>query len=580
MKNRDNFFIEPDEIFLDSKNLQNFDQQQFEGKIEKSISKKTIILLGFFFFIIIAIFSFQLQILQIGKGQIFFNRSQNNTLKKVLVFADRGIIYDRNKKELVWNKKNDESVSDNTSIPIRSYLSPGFSHILGYVTYPEKDNSGFYYQNNFIGIDGLEKTYDNLIEGKNGSKILEIDALGKVYTENIIEDPQRGEDLITTIDSRIQGALFSLLKNAAEKRSFRGGSGILLDINNGEIITSTSFPEYNSEILSLGQDKKIINNYLTDKRNFFLNRNISGLYTPGSIIKPILAMAALNENLIDPNKKILSTGSISIPNPYFPGKETIFKDWKAHGWIDMRKALAFSSNTYFYMIGGGYKEQKGLGIENIKKYARLFGIGEKIEIDLPGIKSGIIPGPEWKLKNAGNGPWRIGDTYHTAIGQYGFQITPLEIARVIAAIANNGKLVNPHFLLNSPELVPRSDLKNSNYELNATEKSDLGTNLDLKKEHFKIVQEGMREVVLNGTGYMLNVPYVKISAKTGTAQLGFLNERINSWVVGFFPSEKPKYAFVILLESGPSYRSELVASKVLAREFFDWMSINTPEYFD
>ena len=154
-------------------------------------------------------------------------------------------------------------------------------------------------------------------------------------------------------------------------------------------------------------------------------------------------MGALTEGVIDPYKKILSTGSISIPNPYFPDQKTVFKDWKAHGWTDMREAIAVSSDVYFYEIGGGFESQKGLGIVNIEKYAQLFGIGQKTGIDLPDEKGGIIPGPEWKIKNFKGEPWRIGDTYNTVIGQYGFQVTPLEMVRAISAIANYGTLVTP-----------------------------------------------------------------------------------------------------------------------------------------
>ena len=150
-----NFFVEPDEIFLDSKNLENFDRQQFEGRIEKPISKKTIFFIGFFFLLFLVIFSTRLGYLQIQKGEIYLNRSENNVLEKQIIFSDRGIIYDRNKVELAWNKKG-----VNMPTTIRTYLSPGFSHILGYVSYPMQDKSGNFWQSEFIGKDGLEKQYN------------------------------------------------------------------------------------------------------------------------------------------------------------------------------------------------------------------------------------------------------------------------------------------------------------------------------------------------------------------------------------------------------------------------------------
>jgi len=549
-----NSFVEPDEIFLDSTNLGNFDRQQFEGRIERPISKQIIWMISGFFLLCTLIFSGRLIHLQIVKGESYYQRSENNTLEGTTLFADRGIIYDRNKEELAWNKKE-----EGLDFSIRSYKNPGFSHILGYVKYPNKDNAGNYWQSEFEGLDGLEKQYNNIIKGENGSKITETDALGNIHSENIVNAPKRGDDLNTTIDSRLQGTLFNIIEKTAKDYSFAGGAGIILDIQNGEILTSTSFPEYSSEILSQGKDKEIIQGYMADKRKVFLDRTISGLYTPGSVVKPILALGALVENIIDPLKEILSTGSISIPNPYFPDQPTIFKDWRANGWTNMEEAIAVSSDIYFYAIGGGYQDQKGLGVLNIEKYAKLFGIGEKTGIDLPDETQGVIPNPEWKLKNFNGDPWRIGNTYHTAIGQYGFQATPMEMTRATSAIANSGTLITPHFILGDKEKENKTRV------------------IDIQDEYFNIVKEGMRQAVTYGTAASLNVPYVKVAAKTGTAQLGITRNRVNSWVVGFFPYENPKYAFTIMMESGPTTNS-VNASSVM-RQLLDWMYWETPEYF-
>lgn len=566
-----NSFVEPDEIFLDSKNLENFDNQQFEGRIEKTISKKVFFSLISIFIVVISFFILRLQNLQIKNGELFLKRSENNTLIKTTIFAERGIIYDRNMKEMAWNKNkmdlnskddlqklNIENENQNLLNIERTGLSNGFSHLLGYVNYPTKDSSGKYWQTEFVGKSGLEKEYNDKINGINGSKVVEMDAQGNIHSQNLLFLPKRGEDLVTSIDSRIQNKVFLLIKDLVQKSNYEGGAGVIMDVRNGEIITSTSYPEYDLEIMSYGKDKEKINFYLTDKRKIFLDKVISGLYTPGSIVKPILALGALNEGIISPEKKILSTGSISLPNPYFKDKKNIFKDWKAHGWTDMREAIAVSSDVYFYSIGGGYKDQKGLGIINIEKYAKLFGIEEKTGIDIPNEKSGNIPNPEWKIKNFKGDPWRIGDTYHTSIGQYGFQVTPLEMVRAIGAIANNGKLVSPHFLLNDK----------------TKEKS---INLNLRLEDLKVVKEGMRLTTKIGTASNLNLPYLELGAKTGTAQLGVAKNRVNSWIVGFFPYENPKYAFVILMESAPS--SGYTNASTVMRGLFDWMNENTKEYF-
>ena len=563
-----NSFVEPDEIFLDSENLENFDSQQFEGRIEKQIHKKTVIFLGIFCVFFIGLFLIQLGRLQIQKGEAYLKRSENNTLTKQVIFADRGVIYDRNNVKLVWNEKGKDITAQATTteiakdfkMPTREYLSPGFSHILGYVSYPTQDKSGKFWQTEFIGINGLEKQYNDKIKGENGSKTVEIDATGKVQSENVVNSPKLGADLVTTLNSRIQKQLFLFIKGLAESRSFVGGAGVIMNAQNGEILTSVSFPEYNSKILSLGKDTKTIKNYFSDKRKVFMNRTISGLYTPGSVVKPFFALSALTEGIIDPSKQILSTGSISIQNPYFPDQTTVFKDWRVNGWTDMREAIAVSSDVYFYTIGGGYQGQKGLGIVNLGKYARMFGIGAGLTgIDLLGEKEGTIPSIEWKEENFPGDPWRIGNTYHTSIGQYGFQVTLMQMVRAVSALANNGKLVTPHYILGD------------------TEKEKQFSIIDIKKENFDVVHEGMRQAVTYGTAIALDVPYVSVAAKTGTAQLGVLKNKVNSWVMGFFPYENPKYTFVIMMESGSSTNSTGASS--VMRQLLDWMSVNTPEYF-
>ncbi len=550
---KENFFVEPDEIFLDATNLENFDRQQFEGRIEKPIPKRTIIVAGAVSFLILALFSVRLSYLQIQKGQAYLERSKNNVLEGQIIFSERGIIYDRNKVELAWNNKE-----EGKEFPVRAYLTPGFSHTLGYVSYPMRDKSGNYWQTYFEGKDGLEKQYDSLLKGKNGSKIVEVDARGAVHSENIVNAPVRGRDLVTTIDSRLQKELYSLIRDFSVSNSFLGGAAVLADVRNGEVLASVSFPEYDSSVVSLGKDKQKIEAYLTDKRKVFLDRTISGLYTPGSIVKPFFALGALMEGVIDPYKKILSTGSISIPHPYLKGQETIFKDWKAHGWVDMRQALAVSSDVYFYEIGGGFEDQRGLGIANIEKYAKLFGVGETTGVDLPDEKNGVIPSPEWKAKNFKGEPWRVGDTYNTSIGQYGFQMTPMEAVRAVSAVANHGTLPTPHFVLGDE--VKEKETRS----------------IEAPSQYFDVVREGMRLGVTSGTSSLLNVPYVEVAGKTGTAQLGVSKDKVNSWVTGFFPFENPKYAFAVLMEAGPSGGS--VGASFVMRGLLDYMLLNTPEY--
>jgi penicillin-binding protein 2 len=267
-------------------------------------------------------------------------------------------------------------------------------------------------------------------------------------------------------------------------------------------------------------------------------------------------MGVLDQKVISPTKQILSTGSISIPNPYFPDKPSVFMDWKAHGLVDLRRALAVSSNVYFYEVTGGYKDQKGIGIDNVEKYVRMFGFGTTTGVIFPGEKKGIIPDPEWKKENFQGEDWRVGDTYNTAIGQYGFQVTPIQVVRAVAALVNGGKLLVPTYLKDS--------------------KPEITSVITLDQNYYNIVKEGMRLGVTDGTSQALNVPYVKFASKTGTAQLGVAKDQVNSWVIGFWPYENPKYAYAVVMERGS--KNNQFGAVLVIRGLLDWMQVYGDEY--
>lgn len=546
--------IDPDEIFLDSSNLPQFDTHQFEGRIDSPISHTTGFVVLAFFILTISFFTVRAGMLQIKKGDEYIELSERNYLRHTPLFAARGVIYDRNKVELAWN-----APSDDPEVLFRKYKEiPGLAHVLGYIQYPTKDSSGFYYREDFIGMDGVEKTLNDTLQGENGLRIIEVNALGKVNRENIVRPPKNGTPVTLSIDSEVQSKMHQVIKGIADRVGFAGGAGVIMDIHTGEIIALTSYPEYDSNIMSDAKDRDKINAYLRSKNTPFLDRASDGLYTPGSIIKPFMALAALAEKIIDPSKQILSTGSIAIQNEYDPKMQTIFKDWKAHGYTDMRRAIAVSSDVYFYSIGGGYKEQKGLGIRKIDEYVVKFGFGEKVPSDFfKQSPSGVIPTPEWKIKNFDGDTWRLGNTYHTSIGQYGFQVTPLQAVRAVASIANNGDILVP--------------------TLFKTDTAQVEKTIDLPKEYYTIVQEGMRQAVLDGTGGSLKVPYVEIAAKSGTAELGASKEKVNSWMIGYFPYSNPKYAFAVVMEKGEVHN--LIGAGAAFRELIDWMNLYTPEYF-
>jgi len=361
--------IEPDEIFLDSHNLPEFDVHQFEGRLEKPIAIRTVFIVAVFFIAIGLAYASRLWMLQIAHGEAYAERSEKNRLRHKIFFSERGVVYDRNDILLARNVPND----DTPDFASRVYSDePGLAHVLGYVKYPALDKSGFYYSLEYSGVAGVEKLYDDELRGKNGLKIIETDALGEIISENIIEPPEPGKNVTLSIDSEVQSELARIIKNLSNEVGFEGGAGALMDLKTGELLALTSIPEFSSDVMSEGEDEVKIQEYLESSQKLFLNRITGGLYTPGSIVKLFIALGALKEKIITPEHEILSTGSISIPNPYDSKKESIFKDWRAHGLVDMRRAIAVSSNVYFFEVGGGYKDQKGLGIEKIGEYMNLF----------------------------------------------------------------------------------------------------------------------------------------------------------------------------------------------------------------
>lgn len=533
MRRRRNIIeLYPDEIMLDVRNIPAFDRQQFEGRLERPIKKRTLNVLWYVMAVIVLVFCGRLAYLQIGHSAYYAQKSEQNSLDHTPIIADRGVIYDRNGVELAWNTLNPEG-----GPAIRAYTTiHGFANMLGYVSYPAKDSSGKFWQTQTVGKDGIEQVFNKTLSGKNGTNLIETDVSGDVISQNTIESPIQGENLTLSIDADIQAALAGGIRDLAERSGYVGGAGALMDIETGELLAYTTYPEYNQHILSEGSDRHAINGYLNSDARPFLNRMTEGTYTPGSIVKPFLALAALHEGVITPDKVLYTTGTLKIPNPYNPSLFTVFKDNADHGAVDMRKAIAVSSNIYFYEIGGGFGGQKGLGINNIEKYAELFGIGEKTGIDAGNELEGSVPSIAWKEKHFPGDPWRVGDTYNTSIGQYGFQVTPIQMLRAVASIASRGKLVTPTILKHDPT------------------KSVASTELPIKESDYTVVHDGMRMVVTEGTGIALNSPDIAVAAKTGTAQIKN-NTRVNSWAIGFFPYEHPRFAFTVLMENGPRVSS-------------------------
>ena len=542
--------IAPDEIFLDSYNIPDFDQGRLEGRLEKPLPGR--VYAGLFAVVALIFIALVAQAANLGivQGEKYAAQSERNRLRPEVLFAQRGAIVDRKGIPLVQN------VPGADGYPDRVYRTPGFSMLLGYVSYPKKDSSGFYYDTEIKGLAGAELEFEDELSGENGTLLVEENALGKIQSQGSVRQPVQGQNVTLSIDFRAQEAFYNAVKELADRIPYQGGAAVMIDIHTGEVHALVSYPEYNSNILSKGRPADVISGYLSDFRQPYLNRPVSGLYTPGSIVKPMIAAGAYSDRIISAEKEIVSTGSISIPNVYDPSNPTVFRDWKAHGGTDMRRAIAVSSDVYFYTIGGGFAGQKGLGIERLAHWYRSFGFTSPTGIEVNGEGTGFVPTPDWKEKTYDE-PWRIGNTFHTAIGQYAVQITPLEAVRATAAIANGGKLVRPTLVMGAP---PESQ------------------SIEIDPEALRIAREGMRMSITEGTSIGLNdLSYLRAAGKTGTAQLGANNEWYNTWLVGFFPYDNPKYAFAVVMERAPA--GTAIGGVYVAHQAFSALRQTAPEYF-
>lgn len=556
--------VEFDEIFMDSSNLPDFNRGRLEGRLELPISQRGIFLLGGAFLLVALIFFGKLFSLQVIHGAEYRERSDNNRIDQGIIIAERGVIYDRRGEMLAWNGTDYE---EERGFPLRTYTDrAGLGQLLGYVSYPQKDSNGFYYRTDYIGRTGLESVVEDVLHGKNGQQIIEVDVGGNIISSITYEQSQPGSSFTTSVDAELSEAMYNIINAAVEEAGFRSGAGAIMDVETGEIIAMTSFPSFDPEVMANGSDSDLIASYNEDERFPFLNKLVGGVYTPGSIVKPFMAYAALAEGVISADKQITSNGQLVIPNPYNPDLPTRFGDWRAHGSIDMRTAIAYSSDIYFYIVGGGLPaiaapqagvgEFTGLGIARIDEYMKLFGIGELTGINFSGEQPGLVPTPEWKEETFGE-EWLLGNTYHSSIGQFGFLATPIQMLRAFAAIANGGKLLTPTL---------------------TKDETPLYKNLNLNQGYLQVIKDGMRMAVNKdgGTVRGLDLNYVEIAGKSGTAEIGVDKSHVNSWVTGFWPAKEPQYAFILLMEWAPASNS-LGASWVM-RDVFEWMKENRPEY--
>jgi len=435
---------------------------------------------------------------------------------------------------------------------IRSY-NDGliFSHILGYegkIKKEELKKNPDYLLTDRVGKLGVEKSYEKYLRGVPGAFKVEVDSLGNIKKELGIIEPRPGNDLILNIDSGLQKKIFDVLSEALEKENIKKAAVVAIDPRNGGVLALVSFPGFDNNLFAGGISPDNYQKLINNPSQPLFNRAISGEYPPGSTIKPLIAAAALSEKVINENTQIESRGGISVGS-YF------FGDWKAHGFTNVKRAIAVSSDVFFYSVGGGYGNIEGLGMSRMKKYDNMFGLGEFSGIDIPGEAKGLVPDEKWKESAMGE-RWYVGDSYHAAIGQGFITATPLQIANYAAAIANGGTLYQPRIV---------SQIKKNNGESINRGAKAIREKI-VSDRVIKIVQEGMRMTVTEGTAAILNDLPVAVAGKTGTAQFGTEN-KTHGWFISYAPYENPKIAMAVLVEGQTKNEYNAVP---ITKKIYEW----------
>ncbi len=434
-------------------------------------------------------------------------------------------------------------------------------HVVGYVSRMTKKDKAFYDKQNylgtaFVGKVGIEKQYETLLHGTSGKKQIERNVTGRVIDTQIIQAAENGKDLYLSIDLDLQIKAESLLKG-------KRGSIVVVNVKNGEVLALVSTPTYNPNWFVNGISHKNYQILQTSKDIPQLNRAIQGLYPPGSTVKPMVALAGLEEGVITNHSKTYCPGYYKLPNV-----KRKFNDWKrsGHGVVHVKDALAQSCDVFFYDLANN------MGIDVIHDNLSLFNFGSKTGIDIPGERGGILPSKAWKKINR-NEPWYRGETLIAGIGQGFMTSSPLQLAVATAALANKGQIFQPKLLKN---------IRSPNQPIKEVEKGS-HAQIPIKNiQNWEDVIEGMRQTIYapKGTARRLNkgLTYT-LAGKTGTAQVfGLdaeeqyiaekLDERLRDHALftGFAPVENPQIAIAVIVENAGSGSSKAAP---LAREVLD-----------
>ena len=462
-----------------------------------------------------------------------------------------------------------------TTEPLVSYPSGSLaSHILGYVgniTQAELDGrEDTYGINDVIGKVGIQYVFEEYLRGQNGIKQLDMSVDGNITDEYITKEAVAGSDVILTIDANLQATTEKALANNIKKIASGGfsktseakaGAAVVMNVKTGEILAMASYPDYEPELFVNGISQKKLDEY--NKGDNIFNRAISGVYAPGSTFKMITAIAGLVTGAITPTEKINDVGV------YKKAHEPACWIWNSygmtHGWLNVTDAIIHSCNYFFYEVG--YR----VTIDNIAKYAKYYGLGQKTNVELPMEEEGVVATRD-KAKERGD-EWQIGETLSAAIGQSYNSYTPIQMAKYISMLANGGKPIDVSIVksvidVNGNQISKEEITKfvNAKLGLEKQEKEDL----NIKKENLEAILKGMKGVTSEegGTAYSTFADFnIELGGKTGSAQTD-VNGKVNGWFVGFAPYDEPEVAVVVLVENAGSGSYTAEVARDILQEYF------------
>jgi penicillin-binding protein 2 len=411
-----------------------------------------------------------------------------------------------------------------------------------------------------VGMAGVEYTYEDVLRGQKGKRLIEEDVIGRfirVVEEQAAAVP--GGNVYLTLDLDLQQVIEEALQRGMANANSPRGVAIVMNPQTGEILAMVSLPTYDNNLFTQGISAADWQRLGEDLHRPLLNHAIADHLQPGSTFKVVVAAAALQEEVLTPRTRLNCPGTIVIPNKYYPndpGRATPFYCWNraGHGFLDVVGGIAHSCNIFFYKIGGGYEPDHfaGLGPGQIARYARMFGFDQPTGVELTGESGGHVPDPTWKRLTYGES-WSTGDTYNLSIGEGYLEVTPLQMLNAVNVIANGGTLYRPrvvHHVTDAQGNVIRPFAP----EISAT--------LPISPENWVLIQQGMEGAVAYGTAIRAKIEGIRIAGKTGTAQycddiaraLGICRagyaQPTHAWFVAYAPVENPQVSVLVFLYNG------------------------------